>query len=212
MSYSTIGIVALSISSVILQANEQTVSTLSVGPNLVITSNPDNSSLIVAAEISSVYAEVRRLCPSTVGVTTNPNNPLMTFNYISSQVGVNLGQEQPEATLHVGGTVLAQNFATYSDSRLKNLDSIYTVSPEDLDNLKPWSYTYKDATFGSSQDVGFKAEDVEKILPSAVKRGQNGLLMVDYGRLSVVSLAALRDTNQRLTNIESTLARLLTRA
>ena len=212
MSYSTIGIVALSISSVILQANEQTVSTLSVGPNLVITSNPDNSSLIVAAEISSVYAEVRRLCPSTVGITTNPNNPLMTFNYISSQVGVNLGQEQPEATLHVGGTVLAQNFATYSDSRLKNLDSIYTVSPEDLDNLKPWSYTYKDAAFGSSQDVGFKAEDVEKILPSAVKRGQNGLLMVDYGRLSVVSLAALRDTNQRLTNIESTLASLLTRA
>lgn len=208
MSYSTIGIVALSISSVILQANQQTVSTLSVGPSLVITSNPDNSSLIVAAEISSVYAEVQRLCPSTIGSQLPTRNPLMTFNYISSQVGVNLGQEQPEATLHVGGTVLAQNFATYSDSRLKNLQSVYTVSPEDLDQLKPWSYTY---ISDSSHDVGFRAEDVEKILPSAVKRGQNGLLMVDYGRLSVVSLAALRDTNQRLTNIESTLAS-LTRA
>lgn len=208
LSCSTIGIVSLSISSVIIESNQQTVSSLSVGPSLVITSKQDNSSLIVAATVSSVYAEVQRLCPSTIGTATNP--ALMTFNYISSQIGVNL-QQQPEATLHVGGTVLAQNFATYSDSRLKNLHSVYTVSPEDLEHLKPWSYTYKkqqeqhdDSTYGA-YDVGFKAEDVEKILPSAVKRGPNGLLMVDYGRLSVVSLAALRHTNQRLTNIESTL-------
>ena len=221
MSYSTIGIVALSISSVILQANQHTVSTLSVGPSLVITSNSDNSSLIVASKVSSVYAEVRRLCPSTIG-SNNLTSTLMTFNYTTSQVGVNLGQQQPEATLHVGGTVLAQNFATYSDSRLKNLHSVYTVSPEDLEHLKPWCYTYKDTDYDvvtandvvepydvvEAYDVGFRAEDVQKILPSAVKRGQNGLLMVDYGRLSVVSLAALRDTNQRLSNIESTLASL----
>jgi len=30
--------------------------------------------------------------------------------------------------------------------------------------------------------------------------------MVDYGKLSAVAIAALRDTNERLTAVESTLA------
>jgi hypothetical protein len=126
----------------------------------------------------------------------------MIFNYISSQVGINLGNVQPQATLQVGGTILAENFATYSDSSLKNFKQQYTVGPQDLEALKPWNFTWKN---NDLDDVGFAAEDVEKILPSAVKRGSNGLRMVDYVRLSIISLAALRDTNSRLSNIESTL-------
>lgn len=132
----------------------------------------------------------------------------MVFNYISSQVGINLGAVLPQATLQVGGTILAQNFATYSDSSLKNFKNQYTLGKEDLEILKPWNFTWKN---NEKDDVGFAAEDVEKILPSAVIRGQNGLLMVDYGRLSIVSLAALRDTNNRLNSIESTLCSLQSR-
>jgi hypothetical protein len=107
-----------------------------------------------------------------------------------------------QATLHVGGTVLAESFNTYSDSSLKNFESPFIIDKTDLEALQPWNFTWKS---NAQPDVGFAAEDVEKILPSAVQKGPNGLLMVDYSRLTVLSLAALRDTNKRLSGIESTL-------
>jgi len=126
----------------------------------------------------------------------------MVFNYANSNVGINLGSNQPQTTLHVGGTILAENFASYSDSSLKDFKSPFELSIEDLEILKPWNFAWKS---NEQMDVGFAAEDVEKILPSAVYRSPDGLRMVDYSRLSVVSMAALRDTNKRLTSIESTI-------
>ena len=198
---STVSMTTSSISSLYMNVVSGTVSTLHVNDTLVITSASTISSLIIASQVSSIYSETQLACPSTIGYN-QISTPLMIFNYISSQVGINLGTTQPQATLQVGGTILAENFATYSDSSLKNFKNHYTVGPEDLEALKPWNFSWK-AT--DTEDVGFAAEDVEKILPSAVKKGPNGLRMVDYGRLSIVSLAALRDTNQRLNSMESTL-------
>jgi hypothetical protein len=175
------------------------VSSLYVGESLVITKTPSISSLIIASKISSLYTETAILTPSTLGTLSTP---LITFNYPSSTVGINLLSSQIQATLHVGGTVLAENFATYSDSSLKKFKSPFHIDKTDLEALQPWNFTWKSS---AQEDVGFAAEDVEKILPSAVQRGPNGLLMVDYSKLTVLSLAALRDTNQRLNSIESTL-------
>jgi len=123
-------------------------------------------------------------------------------------VGINIGSFQPEATLQVGGAILAQNFVSFSDSSLKNFKNQYEINQSDLESLKPWNFTWK---ADDVEDVGFAAEDVERILPSAVKRTSTGLRMVDYSRLSIISLAALRDTNNRLKSIESTLTSLLER-
>lgn len=198
---STISMTASTISSLNLYGQNVNLSSLAINNTLVLTNSSTISTLLIASEVSSIYMESQLLCPSTIGYN-QISTPLMVFNYISSQVGINLGNSQPQATLQVNGTILAQNFATYSDSSLKNFTSQYQVSSQDLEALKPWNFTWKDT---SNVDVGFAAEDVEKILPSAVRRGANGLRMVDYGRLSIVSLAALQQANNRLTSIESTL-------
>jgi len=201
MNPSTLSLTVSTLSSLSIQTKRINVSTLYVGESLVLTNTPTISSLFLASNISSIYNETALLCPSTIG-SNRTSNPLMVFNYSTNQVGINLFTTQPQATLQVGGTILAENFASYSDSSLKNFKSPYTIDKTDLEALRPWNFTWKN---NEQDDVGFAAEDVEKILPSAVRRGPNGLRMVDYGRLSVVSLAALRHTNQRLESIESTL-------
>jgi hypothetical protein len=189
------------LSSLSIDSKIINVSSLYVGNSIIATTTPTISSLLIASKISSIFTETQMLYPSTIGNNIT-STPLMVFDYISSQVGVNLGLTRPQATLHVNGTILASNYATYSDSSLKNFNKPYQIEQADLDMLKPWNFTWKDTGL---DDVGFAAEDVEKVLPSAVRRGENGLRMVDYGRLSIVSLAALRDTNRRLLSIESTL-------
>jgi hypothetical protein len=176
-----------------------------LGSLIVGTTGINETPILISNELSSFYLETATLFTSTIGTATNQ---LMQFDYVNSQIGINLQNISPQATLHVGGTVLAQSFASYSDSSLKNFISEYTIEANDLTALKPWNFKW---LVDNQVDVGFAAEDVEKILPTAVKKTVDGLKMVDYGRLSVISIAALRETNNRLQVVESTLTSLLAR-
>jgi hypothetical protein len=200
---------SITLSSINLHtASTQTVDISSItvlGSLLVGTTGLNETPILITTELSSFYLETATLFTSTIGTATNQ---LMQFDYVNSQIGINLQNISPQATLHVGGTVLAQSFASYSDSSLKNFISEYTIEANDLTALKPWNFKW---LVDNQVDVGFAAEDVEKILPTAVKKTVDGLKMVDYGRLSVISIAALRETNNRLQVVESTLTSLLAR-
>lgn len=200
---------SITLSSINLNtASTQTLDISSItvlGSLFVGTTGLNETPILIATEMSSFYLETATLFTSTIGSATNQ---LMQFDYENSQIGINLQNISPQATLHVGGTVLAQSFASYSDSSLKKFISEYTIDANDLTVLKPWNFKW---LADNQIDVGFAAEDVEKVLPSAVKKTVDGLKMVDYGRLSVISIAALRDTNNRLQAVESTLTSLLAR-
>jgi len=45
-----------------------------------------------------------------------------------------------------------------------------------------WSFNYKDEPAGTPKHVGLMASEVEKVKPSAVKKGKDGLKRVDYGK------------------------------
>jgi hypothetical protein len=200
---------SITLSSINLNtASTQTMDISSItvlGSLLVGTTGPNETPILITTGLSTLYLETATLFTSTIGTATNQ---LMQFDYVNSQIGINLQNIAPQATLHVDGTVLAQSFASYSDSSLKKFISEYTINTNDLSALKPWNFNW---LADNLADVGFAAEDVEKVLPSAVKKTVDGLKMVDYGRLSVVSIAALRETNNRLQAVESTLTSLLAR-
>ena len=61
----------------------------------------------------------------------------------------------------------------------------------------------------NSHDVGFSADDVESVLPEAVKIGPTGLKMVDYSKLTIVAIASIHDSNKRIKALESTLKALM---
>jgi hypothetical protein len=200
---------SITLSSINLHtASTQTLDISSItvlGSLFVGTTGLNETPILITTVLSSFYLETATLFTSTIGTATNQ---LMQFDYVNSQIGINLQNIAPQATLHVDGTVLAQSFASYSDSSLKKFISEFRIHTNDLSTLKPWNFNW---LADNQTDVGFAAEDVEKVLPSAVKKTVDGLKMVDYGRLSVVSIAALRDTNNRLQAVESTLTSLLSK-
>ena len=159
-------------------------------------------STIITNTISSLFAQTNVLSLSTIALTRT-SLPLMSFDYINKRVGINTGAIPPQADLDVIGTILAHNHVTYSDPSLKKFTIPFTVSDADLENLQPWRFKW---LIDGTEDIGISATAVEKVIPELVKIGQSGLKMVDYGRLSVVSLAALMETNKRVAILESTVA------
>lgn len=179
-------------------------SSFSVLGSVVLSSNPTTNSYLTVNQISSIFVESKGFRISTIN-DTPLSTPLAVFNYATSSIGFNIGSNQPQANLEVNGVILAQIYATYSDSSLKNFKSPLRIQENELEILKPWNFAWKADNF---DDIGFAAEDVEKIAPSAVKRAANGLRIVDYGRLSVIAISALQETNKRLAAVESTLTNL----
>jgi hypothetical protein len=179
-------------------------SSFSVLGSVFMSSNPTIPSYLTVNQISSIFIESKGFRISTIN-DTPLSTPLAVFNYATSSIGFNIGSNQPQANLEVNGVILAQIYATYSDSSLKNFKSPLRIQENELEILKPWNFTWKADNF---DDIGFAAEDVEKIAPSAVRRAANGLRIVDYGRLSVIAISALQETNKRLAAVESTLVTL----
>jgi hypothetical protein len=144
-------------------------------------------STIKGIDISANIMHTVNLSLSTIGANSMP--PFCSFDFNSS-------------FMYAHGTIVAKNFATFSDSSLKKFKSELKVSHADLLTLTPWNF---DWLSDGKPDIGFAAEDVEKIAPELVKYNSNGLRMVDYSRLSVLAISALRDMNDRLKILEDKL-------
>jgi len=175
------------------------VSTLSVKNSLVL-SNNNNTTLLSVDVISTGKLDLQHLTISSIDSFTG--NPLMSFDYINNRVGINKNGAPSLATLDISGTIVAKTYATYSDPVLKSFDKEFTITPEELETIQPRYFKW---LADDSNDVGFSANDIEKVLPEAVKVGPTGLKMVDYSRLSVLTVASLIKSNSRIKNLESTL-------
>lgn len=206
--------VAFALSNLVLQnlvvstISTQTLSSLAihassyaVNGSPVLFGSPTYTTILTTGAVSTQFVQAGWFRISTIN-DTPLSTPLGVFNYSSNSFGINIGSNQPQANLEVKGLVLADIYATYSDPSLKDFTNPLTITHQQISTLTPWNFTWK---ADQKPDIGFSAEDVEKIAPSAVQRVANGLRVVDYSKLSVIALAALRDTNSRLYAVESTL-------
>jgi hypothetical protein len=200
------GIVS-SISTTKLYCPNINISTLTILDSLAFSSSSDRSTMLTVNNVSTSFINATISAFSTIAASPS-SVPLVQFDYTYNRVSIAAGVSTTNLSLVVSGIILADNHLTFSDSSLKNFTGEFKFTQADLEILKPWKFTWK-AT--NSEDMGFAAEDVEKVAPYAVKYGPTGLRMVDYARLSVVSMAALRETNKRLVAVESTVASLLTK-
>jgi hypothetical protein len=157
-------------------------------------------------KLSTVQTNIGSL--NITNIESAPHKPLIHFDYKNSRVAINKNGAPPLADLDISGTVLARTYATYSDPTLKRFKEDYTISPRDLDTLKPKYFNWLE---DESHDVGFSADDIERVLPEAVKIGPTGLKMVDYSKLSIVAIASLQESNRRLKALESTIQEIQTK-
>jgi hypothetical protein len=154
--------------------------------------------------ISSATVDSLNITRIASNLTTK--NPLMTFDYINNRIGVNKNGQSGLAALDISGTVLAKTYATYSDPILKNFKENYSIKEGAFKRLVPKYFNW---VADETHDVGFSAEDVECVLPEAVKTGPTGLKMVDYSKLTIVAIASIHDSNKRIKSLESTLKALM---
>jgi hypothetical protein len=119
----------------------------------------------------------------------------------SSTSFVGIGTSTPGALLAVQGTALAQAWNTFSDRNLKDniFDLSATSSLEMVMALKPVSYTFKDG-YGSTTltRLGFIAQDVEGVVPSAVIKDNNGIFTMNYTELIAPTIKALQELNGKI--------------
>lgn len=174
-------------------------SIISINKSTVLSN--DNGVLLSVSHINTSKANIDSLTVSSI--KSLGGNSLIEFDYINNRVAINKHGQPALATLDISGTIVAKMYASYSDPLLKSFKGEYQISPEQLDSLTPKYFNWLE---DDKKDVGFSATEVEKVLPEAVKIGPTGLKMVDYSRLSIITIAGLRDSNKRIKTLESTLS------
>ena len=144
-----------------------------------------------------IEGNVRIESEASGGLTMVGGN--LTLNKGTSESGSLYGGE-----INAAGAIYGQYLQATSDIRLK--DNVEFLAPGD--GLKmalaitPCTFTWKD---NGKESVGVIAQEVQDVVPQAVKEAPNGYLTVGYGELTAVCLAAIRDLANEVREIKECL-------
>lgn len=104
------------------------------------------------------------------------------------------------------GSCTASAFPTSSDSRLKDVVSDLDISKAYnlIENCSTILYTLKSEAGQENKRVqlGLLAQEVKEFFPEIVYEDADGFLSLDYSRLTVIILSALKDLIIRVSNLE----------
>jgi hypothetical protein len=109
----------------------------------------------------------------------------------------------------------ANNFAHshYSDIRLKTGILPLPTLLEKVLQLQAVNYYWRpdlqmQPAFGNQQQVGFIAQDVQKLFPELVKTDANGYLTIDYEKMTPILVKALQEQQLILEDLETRMSTL----
>ena len=99
------------------------------------------------------------------------------------------------------GPLSATSFQVTSDIRLKSAFKKLSSASEKTSTLS--AYTYHLDGDESGRRLGVIAQDVQKVLPEAVREGEDGYLSVDYAALTALCVETNKELMVRIANLES---------
>jgi hypothetical protein len=132
--------------------------------------------------------------PSTGGtiyIASVTSNSQFQIAYNSTSAGVALGSG-------------ATSWSTFSDERLKNVTGIYTTALNDISQIKPVKFTWKN-DFENKPQVGVIAQSVQNVVPEAIDSttyemgGNTEYLQVRYTELIPLMIASIQELNATVT-------------
>lgn len=139
---------------------------------------------------SSIFNEKITLARNCSGATIN--NRISSFTFSGGDIIV------------CGTTTSTGGFFDTSDERLKNFNENIKVDFEQLKKLRKSYFSFKD-DIDNKQHIGVSAQEIKNVFPEIVNEDKNGILTVDYSKLSVVALAAIDELNEKYEKLEKRL-------
>lgn len=119
---------------------------------------------------------------------------------ITSTNNVGISHTAPVYTLDVNGTVRATSYIYSSDKRLKHDVKDYKNGLGQVLKLRGVTFTWnKD----DKQEVGFIAQEVEKVEPLLVATDVTGMKSVKYGNIVALVVEAIQDLHQMILKLVS---------
>lgn len=105
------------------------------------------------------------------------------------------------------GQVMIDNggncFSNYSDINLKKNIATVTSVLEKVSQLNTVNFNWIDEDRGTSTQLGYIAQDVQKVFPEVVKEDGNGFLKVNYVSLSAIYTNAIKELLEKVLGITS---------
>lgn len=123
--------------------------------------------------------------------------------------GVGIGTTEPNQALHVMGNILASgcvsasNVICPSDERLKSHIREIPNALAKVAELRGVTYEWRledfpKRDFEEGEQVGVIAQEVQKVLPQAVKEEKDGYLAVDYARLVPLLIEGMKEQQRQI--------------
>jgi len=101
-----------------------------------------------------------------------------------------------------GSSARANSWNTFSDRRWKTKIELISNALEKLDQISGYTYKWKVGTDTTTQ-VGVIAQEIELVLPEAVKTDAEGYKSVDYGKLSALLIEAVKEQQITISLLEN---------
>lgn len=156
------------------------------------------------------------------GVLYNNNTDILQFRaggntnrmIITSAGDVGIGTAAPggqfELSLDEGRKPGTTVWTLTSDARLKNVEGDFTLGLNEIKQLKPIRYHYKNVgqrVFESqvlqTEFSGFLAQDVQKVFPNCVTTDADGYLSLNMHEILIASINALKELDAKNNQLQA---------
>ena len=151
-------------------------------------------------------------------VNGNTNNWELHYGGTSISVTtsgfVGMGTGSPAQRLDVAGNIRCVSLTQTSDVRFKeNIEPL----EESLDKIKrlqgvTWKWKtkeYPERDFSEEKQIGFVAQEVEKIIPEVVFTDKQGYKSIDYAKMTAVLTEAVKDQQAQIAELKKQVQELL---
>jgi hypothetical protein len=176
--------------------------------NLTVSSNASDS-CVNNINGNTCLTTLNVACAANVTGITTLNGGLSVADGTSTFANCatfNGGLKVASGNLLVTGTIDATNDITAfssSDKRLKNNIIKIDNSNSVINNLNGYKYDWNEKSNKTGQDVGVIAQEVQELIPSAVRENEDGYLSVDYNKLIPYLIEEVKSLNNRIEILES---------
>jgi hypothetical protein len=91
---------------------------------------------------------------------------------------------------------------TASDKNLKKNIKKIDYGLKEILQIEPIEYKWKDKKRGEQTEIGLIAQDIKEIIPEIVGVNNDNYLSLDYSKLTVVLINAIKDLNKKIKELE----------